>query len=66
MSGANTGLEAVHGVLVDTGFLIRLLKAGGFGARIAQLNAAGHQLRMQLLDLNVPMAEALGRLNFPE
>lgn len=26
MSGASTGLEAVHGVLVDTSFLIRLMK----------------------------------------
>jgi predicted nucleic acid-binding protein len=43
-----------------------LTKDGGFGTRIEQLRGAGHVLGTQVLDLNVPMAEALGRLNFPE
>ena len=43
-----------------------LTKDGGFSTRIAQLNGAGHVLRTQVLDLNTPMAVALGRLNFPD
>lgn len=43
-----------------------LTKDGGFATRIAQLNGAGHVLVTQVLDLNVPMADSLGRLNFPD
>jgi predicted nucleic acid-binding protein len=43
-----------------------LTKDGGFIARMQSLRSGGHVLRTQLLDLNVPMADSLGRLNFPE
>lgn len=43
-----------------------LTKDGGYAARIAQLREAGHTVHSQVLDLNVPMAEVLGRLGFPE
>ena len=39
---------------------------GGYRSRIEQLRTAGHLLATQVLDLNAPMAESLGRLNFPE
>ena len=34
--------------------------------RIARLRSEGHQITTQVLDLHVPMADALGRLDFPE
>lgn len=49
-----------------TGISHILTKDHGFQKRIDQLRAAGHVLSIQVLDLNVPMAESLGRLNFPE
>lgn len=42
-----------------------LTKDGGFRSRIAQLTGAGHVVSTRILDLNVPMAEMLGRLDFP-
>jgi len=43
-----------------------LTKDLGFQVRMQQLRSDGHVLRTQVLDLNVPMADALGRLDFPE
>lgn len=36
------------------------------GAKIAQLVAAGIQVQTTLVDLNTPLADVLGQLNFPE
>ena len=43
-----------------------LTKDGGYAKRIARLRSEGHQITTQVLDLHVPMADALGRLDFPE
>lgn len=43
-----------------------LTKDNGFRSRIGQLRGAGHVLGTEVLDLNIAMSEALGRLNFPE
>ncbi len=39
---------------------------GGYAKRIGSLIAEGHVLGTRVLDLNVPMADVLGRLDFPE
>lgn len=49
MSAANTGLDAVRGVLTDTSFLIRLLKADD------PLHANAKAWFKELLDRKVPM-----------
>jgi len=49
MSGASTGLEAVRGVLVDTSFLIRLLKADD------PLHANAKAWFKECMDRKVPM-----------
>jgi predicted nucleic acid-binding protein len=43
-----------------------LTKDQRINAKITQLSAAGVQLRTTVLDLNIPLAEVLGLLNFPE
>lgn len=43
-----------------------LTKDGGYTKRIERLRGEGHGVTTQVLDLNVPMADALGRLDFPE
>lgn len=43
-----------------------LTKDLGFVARMQALQADGHVLRTTVLDLNIPMAAALGLLDFPE
>ena len=40
-----------------------LTKDGGYRSRIDRLQQVGHVLTSQVLDLNVPMAVALGRLD---
>ncbi len=70
------GTEERHVVLNDVKLLAQaeatvgishiLTKDGGFKSRIEQLRAAGHVMSTQVLDLSAPMAESLGRLNFPE
>lgn len=42
-----------------------LTRDGGYAKRIARLKAEGHPMATQVLDLNVPLAEVLGRLDFP-
>ena len=42
-----------------------LTKDGGYAKRIARLRAEGQVVATQVLDLNVPMAHVLGRLDFP-
>lgn len=42
-----------------------LTKDGGYARRIASLGKEGQVVSTQVLDLNVPMAESLGRLDFP-
>lgn len=49
MSGASTGLSAVRGVLVDTSFLIRLLKPDD------PLHPNARAWLKELLDRKVPM-----------
>lgn len=43
-----------------------LTKDGGYAKRIERLKAEGHVITTQVLDLNVPMAQVLGRLDFPQ
>jgi predicted nucleic acid-binding protein len=43
-----------------------LTKDGGYAKRITLLREKGHVVNTQVLDLNVPMASSLGRLDFPE
>jgi predicted nucleic acid-binding protein len=43
-----------------------LTKDGGYAKRIVRLGAEGHVLTTRVLDLNVPMADVLGRLDFPD
>jgi hypothetical protein len=43
-----------------------LTKDKRFGARMQTLRASGHVLRTSVLDLHMPMAQALGMLDFPE
>lgn len=49
MSGANTGLESVQGVLLDTSYVIRLLKSDD------PLNGNAKAWFRELLDRKVPM-----------
>ena len=43
-----------------------LTKDQRLSAKITQLSLAGVQMRTTLLDLNTPLADVLGQLNFPE
>ncbi len=51
---------------VNVGISHFLTKDLRFASRMQALRQAGHVLRTSLLDLNIPMADALGRLDFPE
>ena len=43
-----------------------LTKDGGYAKRIERLKAEGHVITTQVLDLHVPMAQVLGRLDLPQ